>query len=412
MSLTFQDLQEEVKRRATRSQGGTAFDTAAKNLINLSLFRIGNEAPWTALRKTGRISTNGDYTTGTVTTVLDSTTWTGSGTSWLTTANATKGRRIKITGSTSASRKLFTIDTISADTTIATVEAYDVTGASGLSYSILGQEIYTLPVQTGRPAILWHEHYGYPDPMIYMTDRSFFESNPSFSTSGAPTHYRMWGEDWVINQPKNASVLRIASSSSSDISIDVTIFGTVSGYPDYEVITTNASNGTTAVSGSKSFTTVERVVKSSSSVGRITVDADSANTTIAVLPVGDTTAGIQYKKIQIWPPPDDTYQINVWYYKDPYRLVNNGDVHELGQDFDELIISLAVAKMQGEQSKKEMDKFFAFYKDELKVLRRKNADRLDWLPRLQRPEGGPASARLHKNLSYNQIGPFFGPSSR
>lgn len=408
MSMTFLDLQNEVKRGATRDQGGTAFDTAAKNLLNFSLIRIANEAPWTALRRTGRITTNGDYSTGTVTTVLDSKTWTGDSTVWRTTANATKGRRIKITGSNSASRKLFTIDEIASDTSLTTVEAYDVTGAATLNYKILGQELYTLPIQTGRPAILWHEEFGYPMAMDYITDRQFFENELDFGTSDVPTHYRMWGEDWVLNQPKAASVMRITSSSASDTDVNVTIFGTVSGYPDFETIN---SNGTSAVSGTKSFTTVERVVKDSTSVGRITVDADGASTTIAVLPVGDTTAGIMYKKVQLWPPPQSTYNVNVWYYKDPYRLVNDNDVCELGQDFDELLIVMATAKLEGEQSKADADKFFAFYKDEIKVLRRKNADRLDWLPRLQRPNNGAfKKSALHKTVSFSQVGANFGPS--
>lgn len=407
--MTFADLYGEVKRRATRDQGGTAFDTAAKNLVNFSLIRIANEAPWTALRRTGTVTTSGDYSTGTVTTVLDSKTWTGSSTLWRTTANATKGRRIQITGSTSGSRKLFTIDQIASDTSLTTVQAYDVTGDAGLSYKILGQELYTLPIQTGRPAILWHEEFGYPMAMDYITDRQFFEHELDFSVSDIPTHYRMWGEDWVINQPKAASVMRVTSSSASDTDVNVTIFGTVSGYPDFETIN---SNGTSAISGAKSFTTVERIVKDSTSVGRITVDADAANTTIAVMPVGDTSAGVQYKKIQLWPPPESTYTINVWYYKDPYRLVSDYDVHELGQDFDELIIALATAKLEGEQSKSDADKFFAFYKDELKILRRKNADRLDWLPRLQRPGASSMNkSRLHKTLSFNQIGPYFGQAS-
>ena len=33
--------------------------------------------------------------------------------------------------------------------------------------------------------------------------------------------------------------------------------------------------------------------------------------------------------------------MNVKYYKDAYRLVNTGDVHDLGQDFDEAIILLS-----------------------------------------------------------------------
>lgn len=413
MSLVFGDLQDEVKRRATRDQGGTQFDTAVKNLINLAILRIANEAPWRSLRRTDTITTDKEYSTGTVTTVADSKTWTGSGTSWLTSANARVGRRVKITGSTSASRKLFRIATITADTTLTTEQDYDVTGAAGLSYKILGREDYTLPAQCGRVAMIWHEGFGYPYPMRYVTDREFFDSQTDFDASDTPEIYRMWTQDWVLEQPKAGSVMRIASSASADTSKDVTIFGIVGGYPDFEKITTNGSNGTTAVSGSKTFTKVERVTKDATTTGRITVDANSANTTIAVIPVGDTLGGLHYKHIQVFPPPDAAYILNVWYYKDPARLVDSDDVHELGPDFDEVIILLATARLQAEQSKQDVDKFFSLYRDEMKILRRKNADKLDWLPRLQRPKDSAyGNSRISRHLTFSQIGSKYGPSAR
>lgn len=413
MSLTFSDLQGEVKRRATLDQSGTEFTTSAKNMINLAIIRIANEACWTSLRRNGQITTNGDYETGTVDCTDGSKTWSGTTTAWLTTAYATKGRRIIINDSDAddPSSKLFTIDEIASDTSLTTIEAYDQDTDTGMSYKVLGQELYTLPIQTSRPAILWHEAYNYPYVLQYMTEREFLEQSLDFSTSDIPTHYRMWGEDWVINQPKASGVMRISSSATTDVGKVVTIFGIVSGYPDFEAITTDASDSTTAVSGSKSFTTVERIVKDSSTAGRITIDADTANTTIAVIPVGDTTAGIMYKKMQLWPPPDDTYYINVAYYKEPYRLVNDNDIHELGQDFDEAIIMLASSKLQGQQSKKEAKEFFAYYRDELKILRRKNVDRLDWLPRLQSPDAARSNS-FHRTLSYRQVGPYYGPASR
>ena len=125
-------------------------------------------------------------------------------------------------------------------------------------------------------------------------------------------------------------------------------------------------NGTTQALGSKSFTSIERVVKSGSTVGRVTVTTNSANNTVAVLPVGDTTGGILYKKIQLFPLPNEIIPINVQYYKDPYRLVNDEDIHELGQEFDEAIILLATSKMKYENNQTEGDKFYALYQDEIR----------------------------------------------
>jgi len=220
----------------------------------------------------------------------------------------------------------------------------------------------------------------------------------------------MWGEDTVISQIKTPSVVSIVSSSATDAACQITVFGTVSGYPDYEVLTIN---GTTTVNGTKSFSSVERVVANSTSrVGRITVTANSGNTTIAVLPVGNTTREVVYRKIQIRPLPTDEFPIYVYYYKTPYMLVNDGDVHELGEDFDSAIIYLATAIVRGETSQKEATTYLAMYKDELKVLRASHLDKIDWLPRLQSSGMfNKIGAFLHPAVSYGQIGRggYFGP---
>ena len=208
----------------------------------------------------------------------------------------------------------------------------------------------------------------------------------------------------LIEQLKTPKVARIASSSASDTGISITIFGTVSGYPDFEILVTN---GTTEVAGSKTFQSVERIVKNAPTVGRITVFATGSS--LAVLPVGDTTAGVLYKKVQIYPLPSTVFDINVQYYKDPYRLVEDGDVHELGQDFDEAIILLSVAKVKAESEIEGATNFFSLYKDELRNLRKQNADKPDWFPTLKGPRSrfgfrfGP-----HPFLGFGQVGPHFG----
>lgn len=325
MAFTFSDLQSEVKRRATRDQSGTEFDTAVKNIINTSLFRIGREALWKNLRRATTVS---------------------------------------VTAST---------------------------------------ESFNLPPQVSDRFFLWHEEYGYPYVMGYIPEQKFLSLNVDRDTTGTPTHYRTWTTDMILAQPSSASVITIASSSASDTSISVTVFGIVSGYPDYETITTNASDGTTASAGSKSFTSVDRIVKASSSVGRITATSNSAAVTVAVLPVGDTTAGIIYRKIKLYPLASSAFTLNVFYYKDMYRLVNDGDCHELGQDFDEAVVLLATAKINYENNKDEGDKFFGLYKDELRTLKKNNVDKIDWFPKLGRQGESTSDPLIHPYLSYRQV---------
>jgi hypothetical protein len=260
---------------------------------------------------------------------------------------------------------------------------------------------------------MWHEEWGFPYKMEYLTDQTFYESGNFNTDEDIPTHYRMWGEDMIIEQLRSASVLRIYSSATTDTSIQVCVFGMVAGFPDYEIITTNASNGTTAVSGSKSFQSVERVVKYASSTGRITVDANSASTLVSVLPVGDTTAGIMYRKVQLYPLPSTIFDMNVQYYKDVYRLVNDNDVHELGQDFDEAIILLSVSKLKGEAEIVDGTKtFFSMWQDEMSNLKKINAEKIDWFPHQERPkESVLSSGRIHKYLNARQIGSHYGGRS-
>jgi hypothetical protein len=401
MSYTFLEIKSEVKRRATRDQGGTQFDTAINNAINTSLFRLSRECPWLQMRRKHTFPTVGTYTTGTLTAVKDSNSFVGAGTAFLT--NMTVGRRMKI----GSSSQRYVITEVNSDTAFKTNLSYDQTSAALLTYTMYGQEEYNMPAQLGRVGGIWHERLGFPYLMEYTTDLDFYSASSPIENQYIPIYYRMWGDDWVIQQPFEASVLTVVSTAGAD-SCSITVFGEVAGYPDSEVI---AVNGITPAAGSKVFQTVERVAKNATSIGRITVTANSANCTVAVMPTGLTTSGMQYRKIQVWPLPSDVFNINVQYYKEPYRLVNDGDIHELGMEFDEAIILLACAKIKYAENQKEAQTFFGLYKDELAVLRRYNMDRnLDWRPILKRPsQRRGRRGFLNKNIVWDQLGGNYGP---
>lgn len=393
MPFAFSDLQTEVKRRATKNQGGTQFDAGIKNTINTSMWRVAREARWRSLRRTTTFNTVTTYTTGTgaCTATNGSKNITVTGATFLT-DDVRIGRFIKITGSA----KFFKILTITGETTLTIDQNFDGTSTTTSAYSILPQEEYVLPIQIGHSAFFWHRQYGRPYQMIYNPAQEFYTSGALDIMTNIPVNYRMWGMDSTLEQVKQPSVITISSSATADTSIAVTIFGTVSGYPDYEVINTNASNGTTTVAGSKSFSFVERITKNATTTGRIICTANSANVTVGVLPVGNTTTGPNYAKIQLYPLPNAVFPINCYYYKLPYQLVNDGDISELGEEFSEAIILLATAKLKAEQNQSEDADYFKFYQDEIESLRKTNVDKIDFSPALKRPGG--SSSNLYTGI--------------
>lgn len=401
MAFDFASLQAEVLRRALRNQGGGQYTTAIQNAINLSMWRIAREAKWRTLRRTTTFNTVTTYSTGTghATATNGSKNFSVVGATFL--ANDIRvGRYIKFDGSV----VYFKIATITSETAGTLDQVFDGTTGSTLGYSILPQEEYVLPIQIGHSAFFWHRKYGMPKQMKYVPAQDFYQAGVLDILTNIPVAYRMWGVDACVEQVKAPSIMTISSSSSSDTSISITVFGVVSGYPDYEVIITNSGNGTTTVNGAKSFSSVERIVKSSATIGRITITANTANTTVGVLPVGNTTTGPYYTKVQLYPLPNSIFPINCYYYKLPYQLVNSGDVTELGEEFSEAIILLSTAKMKAEQNQAEdAGNFMGLYRDEIDSLKKTNLDKIDWKMLLKGPGDGMVD-QYTGGLRYAQIG--------
>lgn len=400
MAFSFSDLQSEVARRAIRNQSGSQFVTAIQNTINLSMWRIARDAKWRTLRRNTVLNTVTTYSTGASTaTLTNGSTAFSISDALLLTNDIRIGRYIYFTGSVI----YFKIATITSETTGTLDQVWDgtTTGATPVAWSVLPQEEYVLPIQIGHSAFLWHRKYGMPKIMDYIPAFDFYKAGVLDILTNIPCSYRMWGVGAAIEQLKAPSVIQIASSSTSDTNISVTVFGTVSGYPDYEIITTN---GTTAVNGLKVFSDVERIVKNQATIGRITLTANSGNCTVGVLPVGSTTTGPIYTKIQMYPLPNSVFPINVYYYKLPYQLVNPNDVPELGEEFSEAIILLACAKMKAEQNlAQDSQNFMMMYKDEIDSLKKTNLDKIDWKIVLRKAgeDGGDA---WQGGLRFAQIG--------
>ena len=131
------------------------------------------------------------------------------------------GRRIKFGGN----GIFYYIATITGETTLTLDQDYAGTSSAVETYEILPQEEYNLPPQVSHRMFMWHEMYGYPFKMNFMTDQDFFRTGIYRTIKYIPVAYRMWGQNDAINQPLQPSVMSISSSSTADTTIPITIFG-------------------------------------------------------------------------------------------------------------------------------------------------------------------------------------------
>ena len=126
--------------------------------------------------------------------------------------------------------------------------------------------------------------------------------------------------------------------------------------------------------------------------------------TVGQLPVGFTTTGPMYTKVQVYPLPNWVFPIYVNYYKLPYQLVNANDVPELGEDFSEAIILLSCAKLKAEQNlTNDSMNFMNMYKDEIDSLKKTNLDKIDFKAILKLP-GEDSNDQYTGGLRFSQIG--------
>ena len=430
--MNFLQIQDEIKRGATRDQGGSTFNSAVKAVINRAIKHLSNESYWRPLRRSTFITTSTQYTVGnggaSISVGSDSLTVTGA--SFLSDftkgardnqnqMNTVIGRQLTLEGSTTK----FTIRTVFSEAILSLDKVYDGTSAlSSGDYSMLPQEEYLLPIQASHRMFLWHEGFGTPYLMNFITDQDFYDSGTDRTTESTPTHYHMWDAN-TIRQPLNKdSKILLGSSSSSDTNINITIMGhqrdskTNALIPVTETVATDSSNGITGVSSTTTFSSIDRITKGASTVGYINIADASNSTVLAVIPSGDVTRSIQYKKIRLYPLPNTDLDINIFYYKDPYDLVADTDIHDLGDQFDQAIIFYSTALLKYEDNMDEGDKFLQLYKDEIKLLRRTNVDKIDWIPKLRRPYEsrgrGDSLGGIQKFLGFRNVGSNFGPSGR
>ena len=163
------------------------------------------------------------------------------------------------------------------------------------------------------------------------------------TTQGTPTDWAEDGEHMVLAQPSSASTLSLTSASASDLSQTVRVIGR-----DANGILLSESmsiNGTSAVVSANTYTTIEQIAKSATSVGIFTLTSNSAAVTVARIAPSELSMAIQ--RARLFLVPDAAIAMKWIAKKHPVRLVNPED--QLMARIENPVISGTTARAMREQ---------------------------------------------------------------
>lgn len=174
---------------------------------------------------------------------------------------------------------------------------------------------------------------------IYDISARTFDTQYAGNTdTGDPYRAYILGKFGVERQPSSASAVTVVSDSASDSTTSfVTITGFVSGQLQQETLTLN---GTSSVAGSKSFTSIERIVKHANSgitiAGTITATSNAGAITLCVIPP-------QYKSpTHLWfefhPIPTSALTYTVRADMRKPDLIADSDWPDIDEDFHSMIV--------------------------------------------------------------------------
>jgi len=182
----FSDLMDDLQGRARVTAGVTAVENVAKRLINNALQRIhignGEKFPWAERRAT--LITQPQYTTGTITATIGSTTVTGASTAWNTNnsygvANMRAGGKIVIAGG----MDVYEISAVASDTS-ATLKSKFVPATVTAGTYLYFEDEYALSADFLRPIDIQFFDQRREIPIIGR--REFRRMHPRSNVTGKP----------------------------------------------------------------------------------------------------------------------------------------------------------------------------------------------------------------------------------
>lgn len=167
--------------------------------------------------------------------------------------------------------------------------------------------------------------------LIEYTDQRWDMLDVDRDSEGTPYGFRQWSPTEYERQLSSGSTITVVSSDNADTTQKVRINGVVGGVNDTELLTLN---GTTNVTGSKTFTAIHGVRKDGATEGKVTV-TDGSNTLAVIAPADLYT---QYQPVDMVYIPDAVYNYRVKFVRTPRKMVNAEDVPDVPELYSDLVL--------------------------------------------------------------------------
>ncbi|HYE17347.1 MAG TPA: hypothetical protein VEA69_02825, partial [Tepidisphaeraceae bacterium] len=163
--------------------------------------------------------------------------------------------------------------------------------------------------------------------------RQLGPSGARWNTDTDRQQYTLWGRTAVQTQPAAASIITIVSSAVGDntASKAITIRGVANGAVTTEAIT---PNGTSAVTGTTSFSKILGVTKGAPWAGTLTVSAGATT----LLTLGPGEYGRSYQQLFLLGSPSTADTIEYRFYRLPKPLVNDYDTTDIPPPHEQILV--------------------------------------------------------------------------
>lgn len=203
---------------------------------------------------------------------------------------------------------------------------------------------YALHPQFDQPLYLYNS-----DAKEYLEEvpaRSLLESGVDWAT-GTPTkpdRFMLSGVAKVATQPTTAAVVTVTTTGGTEAAVNSIIVSGVTSAGDYVEETLSSTNAWSTLTSTNTFQIILDITKIGASWSRtITVTCNSQT----LLSLTATEYGRQFRILEILGTPQANIDFLYRFYRKPRQLVNDNDIPDLPESYDDILVLRTLLAMQG-----------------------------------------------------------------